>query len=115
MSIHIERVYESHSHAGYRVLVDRIWPRGITKEEAALDEWCKELAPSTTLRKWFGHKAEHWAEFQKRYTHELQQNTHEAHALLERAKGKKLVLLYGAKDKDHTHAIVLKAYLEKLG
>ncbi len=113
-TILLERVYDGVHQKGYRVLVDRLWPRGVTKERAALDEWCKELAPSPALRKWFGHKPERWAEFQKKYEHELRSCAAAARALLHRASRKKLVLVYGAKDKEHTHALVLKKYLLNL-
>lgn len=112
--IALDRIYDDTPEKGYRVLVDRLWPRGVTKERACLDEWCKDIAPSTALRKWYGHKPERWEEFQKRYEHELQTAGIAAHALLHRAGRKKLVLVYGAKDKEHTHAIVLKEYLMRL-
>ncbi len=107
----LERVYDDVRLQGYRVLVDRLWPRGITKEHAALDEWCKELAPSPALRTWFGHKPERWEEFRHTYEQELQSHKEAADALLRRAGGKKLVLVYAAKDKEHTHALVLRRYL----
>jgi len=113
-TILLERVYDDTHQKGYRVLVDRLWPRGISKERVALDEWCKELAPSPALRKWFGHKPERWAEFQKKYEHELKSCGAAADALLHRAGRKKLVLLYGAKDTKHTHALVLRKYLLNL-
>jgi uncharacterized protein YeaO (DUF488 family) len=116
MSIVLQRIYGDHPQPGYRVLVDRVWPRGITKEKAALDEWCKEVAPSTELRKWFGHKADKWPEFRKRYLQELKHKQEQGRALLAAAAKKKaaLVLLYGAKSEDHNHALVLKDYLETL-
>lgn len=114
MTIVLQRVYDEEPHAGYRVLVDRLWPRGVTKDHAALDEWCKDLAPSTDLRKWFDHDPDKWALFSTEYTAELQQHKKEAHALLARAGKKKLVLVYGAKDTKHTHALVLKDYLASL-
>lgn len=114
MKIAIQRIYEDDKAVkGYRVLVDRIWPRGMTREKAALDEWNKDLPPSTALRKWYGHDPEKWAEFSRKYLAELRQRNEEACALLKRA-GNKIVLLYGARDKEHTHALVLKDYLEKL-
>ena len=93
-TILLERVYDDTHQKRYRVLVDRLWPRGVSKEHAALDEWCKELAPSAALRKWFGHKPERWVEFQKKYEHELKGCGIAAHALLRRAGRKKLVLLF---------------------
>ncbi len=114
MKIFLERIYEGGHRAGYRVLVDRLWPRGVSKQEAALDEWCKILAPSTELRKWFGHDPARWTGFQTRYEEELHGQKDEALALLARAGRKNLVLLYGAKDSAHTHAIVLERYLSGL-
>lgn len=114
MRIVPQRIYDEHQQPGYRVLVDRVWPRGITRERAALDEWCKELAPSTGLRKWFGHDPARWEAFSRRYADELAGARDTAKALLKRAGKKPLVLLYGAKDKEHTHALVLKDFLAEL-
>lgn len=114
MRIVLQRIYDDRQQSGYRVLVDRIWPRGITKEKAALDEWCKALAPSTELRKWFGHDPQRWEEFSRRYTKELSYVRDEGKSLLQRAKKRSLVLLYGAKDSEHTHALVLKDYLDRI-
>lgn len=111
MKIILERIYDASRQAGYRVLVDRLWPRGVSKQDAVLDEWCKALAPSTELRQWFGHDPARWAEFQIRYMKELRGQKEEALALLARAGRKNLILLYGAKDGAHTHAIVLERYL----
>ena len=110
----IKRIYDEPSGKdGYRVLVDRLWPRGVKKEGAKLDEWAKELAPTPTLRTWFGHDPERWKEFQKKYKAELKQNENIA-PFIEQHKDKKLLtLLYGTKDEQHTHAIVLKEFLEK--
>lgn len=114
MKIITQRIYEHMSTSGYKTLVDRLWPRGISKERAGLDEWCKELAPSTELRKWFHSDSTRWDEFQEKYLRELAANKDEAHALLERAGKQPLVLLYGAKDAERNHALVLKRFLEKL-
>jgi len=113
-TIRIKRVYEEkHRADGYRVLVDRLWPRGIRKEAAALDEWAKELAPSAQLRQWFGHDPGLWPEFRKRYRAELAQNEAVA-AFTEHHRNKRTItLLYGAKDTEHNHAIVLQKYLEQ--
>lgn len=111
--IEIKRAYEPPSPTdGYRVLVDRIWPRGITRNEAALDEWAKELAPSTELRKWFGHDPDRWDEFQKRYRAELADHASKLDELRQRARGGKLTLVYGARDVTHNQAQVLKLVLE---
>ena len=97
---------------GYRVLVDRIWPRGVSKETLDLDQWAKELAPSTDLRKWFAHDPVKWDEFQDRYRSELSQKMEALQTLLDDAKDKPIVLIYAAKDRDHNHAIVLQSVLE---
>ena len=97
---------------GYRVLVDRIWPRGVSKETLDLDQWAKELAPSTDLRKWFAHDPVKWDEFQDRYRSELSQKMEALQTLLDDAKDKPIVLIYAAKDRYHNHAIVLQSVLE---
>lgn len=116
MEVTIKRVYEkSAPEDGYRVLVDRLWPRGIRKAELKIDEWCKEVAPSTELRKWFGHDPERFEEFAKRYILELDQ-AEECQQLLKRAKKKsgRITLLYAAKNPEVNHAVVLRGYLESL-
>ena len=113
MKILISRVYGP-APAGYRALVDALWPRGLSKPKAALDEWCKTLAPGTTLRQWFNHEPAKWPEFQKRYTVELKANQAEALALLNRAGKGPLILLYGAADTEHNQAIVLQRFLQTL-
>jgi len=107
----IKRVYEPAAKAdGKRVLVDRVWPRGISKDAAALTDWVKDAAPSTGLRKWFGHRPERFAEFRKRYVAELKGNA----AVDElRTLGGTVTLLYGAKDKEHNQAVVLRDVLER--
>lgn len=114
MRIAAQRIYDERQERGYRVLVDRIWPRGIRKEEAALDEWCKDLAPSTGLRKWFGHDLAKWEDFRQKYLKELQAQRKVAQDMLKRAGKGPLVLLYGAKDTQHNQAVVLQDYLERL-
>ena len=114
MKIYTERVYDAPEHEGYRVLADRLWPRGMTKQKAKLDEWDKTVAPSSELRKWFGHDPEKWTEFSKRYRNELKAVHDEAKALLKRAGKGPLILLSGAKDTEHTHTLVLKDYLSRL-
>lgn len=112
--IQIKRIYEDASkNDGFRVLVDRVWPRGVSKENAKLDEWMKEIAPSTELRKWFDHKEERFDEFSKKYKIEINAHPDLVERLLEKAKEKRLTLLYGAKDETHNQAVVLKVYLEK--
>lgn len=113
-NITIKRVYEEpQKKDGHRVLVDRIWPRGLTKEKAAVDEWAKNLAPTTELRKWFGHKPELWTDFKKKYTAELKKNEAVKVFLLEHKHLKKMTLVYGAKDEEHNQAVVLKEFLER--
>ena len=114
MPIHLKRAYdEPEEDDGYRVLVDRIWPRGKSKEELQLDEWLKEIAPSDELRKWFDHDPEKFEEFRKRYREELE-NKHEIMERLQKlAKNQHITLVYGAKDREHNQAVVLKEYLEK--
>lgn len=93
--------------------MDRLWPRGVTKKELAIDEWMKELAPTPALRKWFGHDPEHWQEFQKRYKAELKENRAAVDEFMEGHEDKKLItLVYGAKGEAHTHALVLQKYLQ---
>ena len=109
----IERIYESTaSDDSYRVLVDRLWPRGISKERAALDEWNKEIAPTDELRKWFNHDSEKFPEFSRRYMKELDNNPAAAEAKNNWNKQSAVTLLYGAKDTEHNQAIVLKKWLE---
>ena len=107
MPVKIKRIYEPAAPAdGQRILVDRLWPRGVAKAEAHIDLWLKDVAPSADLRRWFGHKPERWAEFQKRYLAELKDNP--AFEDLRRlVRGKPTTLLYGAKDETHNQARVL--------
>lgn len=111
----IKRVYELPEKSdGFRVLVDRLWPRGIKKEDAHFDVWIKEIAPSDELRKWFNHDTEKWIEFKKKYTTELKQSPVLEELLEIVKKHKTVTLLYGAKDEQHNQAVVLKEYLEKI-
>ena len=114
MKIYCERIYDPPQHKGYRVLADRIWPRGMTKEHAALDEWCKALAPSTALRQWFKHDPDKWEEFSRCYLDELKAVREEAQALRAKAGKKPLILLSATKDTKHTHTIILKKYLSTM-
>jgi uncharacterized protein YeaO (DUF488 family) len=110
--IAIKRVYEAPSpDDGQRVLVDRLWPRGVSKEDAKLTEWVKTVAPSDELRKWFGHDPEKWSEFQKRYRAELKDRGEALRELRELAAKGKLTLLFGAHDEAHNNAVVLAEYL----
>lgn len=109
-SIRIRRIYEA-PDGGYRVLVDRLWPRGVSKERADLDEWLKDLAPSTDLRKWFGHQEERWSGFQERYREELAANPEAADFSRACASRADTVLLYGARSATENEAVVLRDYL----
>lgn len=113
MKVSVKRIYEApDAEDGYRLLVDRIWPRGVSKEKAQLDAWEKELAPTTELRKWFAHKVDRFSEFTEKYNTELDEKTELIDAILAKVKNQNLTLLYGAKDKQHNQAVVLKKYLE---
>lgn len=112
MSVVVKRIYEPiASRDGYRILVDRLWPRGIKKEDADIDTWLKEVAPSTELRKWFHGGEGNFAEFRKKYLAELKQNPalKELKALIKEKK--KVTLLYGAKNEEENHAIILATLL----
>lgn len=114
--VQIKRAYElPKPEDGYRVLVDRIWPRGVSKKQIQIDDWIKEIAPSTRLRKWFGHDPEKWKQFQLQYKKELEraEPSEKLDRLAELSKEQTLTLVYGARDKEHTHALVLKGLIEK--
>lgn len=108
--INIKRIYEKAERGdGFRLLVDRLWPRGVSKDRAKLDLWLKEIAPSNALRKWFHHDPKKWPEFQKRYKAELKGNGEAVQKLKEIVKKNKTVtLLYAASDMEHNEAVVLK-------
>ena len=109
----VRRAYVAPTHNdGYRVLVDRVWPRGVSKEHIDIDEWAKDVAPSDDLRKWFGHDPQRWDEFQKRYRHELQGND-ALGALVERSRSKRITLVYGAHDEQHNQAVVLQTVIDE--
>jgi uncharacterized protein YeaO (DUF488 family) len=111
--LRIKRIYEPASRDdGQRVLVDRVWPRGVTKEAAALDLWLKEIAPSTALRKWFGHDPARWVEFRRRYGAELDANA-AVKQLRELMRKGRVTLLYSARDAEHNQAVALMDYLRK--
>jgi Uncharacterized conserved protein len=113
MNLFVKRVYEPAAPAdGYRVLVDRLWPRGLKKEDAALDLWVKELAPSRELRQWFGHEPARWDGFRHRYASELDAAAEHWRPLLAKAMRHPTTLLYAAHDEEHNNAVALKAYLE---
>ena len=113
LNIRIKRVYEvASADDGVRVLVDRLWPRGLTKEKVQADLWLKEVAPSDALRKWFHHDQPLWQEFKSRYFAELEQNPQLVAQLLDLATKGTLTLLYGARDPDHNQAAALAEYLQ---
>jgi len=113
--IALKRVYETPSPKdGCRILVDRLWPRGLSKEEAHLDEWNKDLAPSSDLRKWFHHEPELWKDFSEKYVQELHESNLGKDFLEQHKDQEKITLLYAAKDEEHCHPIILKRYLESL-
>lgn len=110
--IQTRRIYEKPGPAdGYRVLIDRLWPRGLSEDKASLDLWLKDIAPSTTLRKWFNHNPEKFEEFRKRYIQELKSNTDTCNLLFDKAGDQTITLLYAARNKTCNHAIVLQEYL----
>ncbi len=113
MNVSIKRAYASPgSDDGYRVLVDRLWPRAISKSDVHIDEWWKACAPSTALRKWFSHDTAKWGRFKQRYMDELEANREEVVRSVNRAGQGPITLVYGAKDEQHNHAVVLKAFIE---
>ncbi len=113
MNVSIKRAYASPGpHDGYRVLVDRLWPRAVSKSDACIDDWWKEYAPSTALRKWFSHDPTKWGRFKQRYTDELEANREEVTRSVNRIEHGPITLVYGAKDEQHNHAIVLKEFIE---
>jgi uncharacterized protein YeaO (DUF488 family) len=113
MTIRVKRVYAPPLRTdGCRVLVDRVWPRGVGKEEARLDEWCREIAPSDELRRWYGHAPEKWPEFRRRYFAELAEKEEIVAELVQKVRGEGLTLVFGARDEEHNNAVVLKEYLE---
>jgi uncharacterized protein YeaO (DUF488 family) len=112
VSIRLKRAYESPATSdGYRVLIDRLWPRGVSREKAQLDEWARELAPSTELRHWFGHDPARFSEFRRRYTEELSEQEEKLRELRGRARRGTLTLVYGARDTEHNDAVVLEEIL----
>jgi uncharacterized protein YeaO (DUF488 family) len=116
MAIRLRRAYEAPSASdGYRVLVDRVWPRGVKKDEARIDAWLREVAPSTELRKWFGHDPDKWNEFKSRYFAELENHREALNDLLRRVREGRVTLVFGAKNETHNNAVALKEYLEDRG
>lgn len=113
MQVQLKRVYEAPAKAdGMRILVDRLWPRGLTKEKAKIDLWLKEIAPSTELRKWFDHDPSKWKAFKRKYRTELKLHKEEVALLKQHLHEGIVTLVYGAKDEVHNDAVVLNEYLE---
>ncbi|MCZ7676941.1 MAG: DUF488 family protein [Roseovarius sp.] len=111
--IRIARAYDDLGDIeGARLLVDRVWPRGVSKDQLHLDEWIREVAPSTELRKWFGHDPQKWQAFRDRYRNELDANEDAVQKCLGWCRKGPVVLLYGAKDREHNQAVVLRDYLQ---
>lgn len=111
-NIKLKRAYERpSSDDGVRVLVDRLWPRGVRKVDAAIDHWMKEVAPSTGLRQWFGHDPARWGEFSRRYRHELKEHRTEIDELRGLARHRLITLVYAARDEAHNEAVVLRDFL----
>lgn len=113
MATRTKRIYDDPDpDDGTRVLVDRLWPRGVSKAEAQLDEWLKSVAPSDELREWYDHDNERWDQFRTRYRSELDETADPVERLLDYAASGRVTLLYAARDRDHNNAVVLKQYLE---
>lgn len=116
MNIYIKRVYEAPGpEDGQRILIDRLWPRGLSKAKAKVDLWLKDIAPSTELRRWYGHDPEKWTEFRRRYFSELDANPNTVGELLDRAAAGKVTLLFGSKEERRNNAHALEEYLQELG
>jgi uncharacterized protein YeaO (DUF488 family) len=114
--IQLKRAYDAPAEAdGTRFLVDRLWPRGIKKEDLRIDGWLKEVAPSDDLRKWFGHDPDRWEGFQERYAKELDEKSDALEPIREAARQGDVTLVFAARDTEHNNAVALKAYLEELG
>jgi uncharacterized protein YeaO (DUF488 family) len=108
-NVKLKRAYEQpETEDGVRILVDRLWPRGVKKEDAAIDEWMKELAPSTELRKWFGHDPDRWEEFRERYAKEVNGHPDQLKQLRALARKGAITLVYSAHDEEHNNAVALR-------
>jgi uncharacterized protein YeaO (DUF488 family) len=114
--IHLKRVYEKASaDDGVRILVERLWPRGLTKAKAAVDLWIKDVAPSPALREWFGHDPAKWRQFKQRYWKELKVRKDDVDALRRKARDGKVTFIYAAHDEEHNAALALKEFIERRG
>jgi len=114
MTIAVKRAYDPAAPSdGRRILIDRVWPRGITKDQLRIDAWRKDLSPSTGLRKWFGHDPKKWDAFRERYGRELEQQADALDDLLAQATAGRVTLVFGARDTEHSNAVALKEHLER--
>jgi uncharacterized protein YeaO (DUF488 family) len=114
MPIDLKRAYDPPAKSdGRRILVDRVWPRGIARDDLQIDAWLKDLAPSTGLRKWFGHDPARWDEFRKRYARELEQRSEAFEELVEKARAGQVTLVFSARDTEHNNAVALREHLER--
>ncbi|MFW6066831.1 MAG: DUF488 domain-containing protein [Myxococcota bacterium] len=114
MAIRLKRAYDAPDRSdGYRILVDGLWPRGVSKDDAEIDAWLKELAPSSSLRKWFDHDPEKWNEFKKRYFRELDRKREVIDQLVDRLAEGQVTFVFGAKDTEHNNAVALKEYIQR--
>jgi uncharacterized protein YeaO (DUF488 family) len=113
LAIKVERIYNNpRGNSTFRILVDRLWPRGLSKEKVKVDLWPKDIAPSNSLRRWFSHDERKWDEFKDRYFKELEKNDELVSTIIDRAKEEPITLLYGAKEEKFNNAMALKEYLE---
>jgi len=114
MPVSLKRVYEKPSPSdGKRVLVERLWPRGLKKEDAKVDEWLREIAPSAELREWFGHDPEKWSEFKQRYWKELEKKQEIVAKLAKEVREKRVTFVFAAKDEEHNNAVALRECIER--
>jgi uncharacterized protein YeaO (DUF488 family) len=112
--INVERIYTNHEgNSTFRILVDRLWPRGLGKSKVKVDLWQKDIAPSNSLRIWFSHDEKKWDEFKEKYFNELEKNTELVSTIIDLAKKEPITLLYGAKEEKFNNAVALKEYLEQ--
>ena len=113
--IKIERIYDNPrgNNSSFRILVDRLWPRGLSKDKVKIDLWEKDIAPSNSLRKWFGHDEKKWDEFKRRYFKELDRKSESVNTVLNKVKEGSITLLYGSKEEKFNNAVAFKEYLEK--
>ena len=113
--IKLKRVYDNYEESdGYRMLVDRLWPRGVSKAKGRIDEWVEEVAPSSLLRKWYSHDETKWPEFKRLYFEELQNKGILVHTIIDKLAGRTITFVYAAKNEAHNNAVALKEYIENI-